>query len=203
MKKKIMDDKKIYQLLQEWFPELNVLKIPPKKMRRDFEVFNDWLSPRDITVPSGEDESQEYKYRGYFLSIDRDQHMDNGIETCALFQDLGVDPNEIQNRIELRTDPLFEHYEKFKDLLGDFYALRSHVYDIVLEEIYKQVIKYGYRMLLIYAADQIWIAVPDQPKKIKKFIKLFEKQFKDVHPTIEYYERYQPFNLSFIFSDDS
>ncbi|RZG75596.1 hypothetical protein EXU29_01685 [Acinetobacter wuhouensis] len=197
-----MDDKKIYQLLQAWFPELESLKIPKKKMRRDFETFYYWLSPQDITEPTTEDDLQEYKYRGYFLSIDRDQHFDNGIEVCALFQDLNVDVEAIQNRIELRTAPLFEHYEKYKDLIGNFYALRSHVYDIVLEEIYNEVRKHGYRMLLIYASEQIWMAVPDQQKKIAQFIKLFRKQFIGSRPSIEYYERFKPFNLSSFLSDD-
>ncbi len=197
-----MDDKKIYQLLQTWFPELELLKIPKKKMRRDFETFYYWLSPQDISEPATEDDLREYKYRGYFLSIDRDQHFDNGIETCALFQDSNVDVDAIQNRIELRTAPLFEHFEKYKDLIGNFYALHSHVYDIVLEEIYNEVRKQGYRMLLIYASEQIWMAVPDQPKKIQQFMKLFRKQFIGSHPSIEYYERFKPFNLSNFLSED-
>lgn len=191
-----MNDKKIYQLLQEWYPELESLKIPNKKFRRNFNNFCEWLSPKRIEQPVGEDGVQEYKYRGYFLSIDRNQHFENGIENCALFQDLNVDVNEIQNRIELRTEPLFEHFEKYKDLIGNFYALRSHVYDIVLEEIYNEVIKHGYRMLLIYAADQTWMAVPDDAKKIDKFITLFRNQFLDSNPTIEFYERFEPFSLS-------
>lgn len=196
-----MSDKRIYRLLQEWFPELLTVKIPKKNIRRDFDAFCDWMAPKRITVSTDEGDHQ-YRYRGYFLGIDRSQHFDNGIETCALFQDFNVDVNEIQNRIERRTEPLFEHYEKYKKLIGDFYAIHSHVYDVVLEEIYNEVRKHGYRMLLIYAADQMWLAVPDQPKKIEQFIELFRKQFKGMSLSIEYYERFTPFSLSAVLSDD-
>lgn len=85
---------------------------------------------------------------------------------------------EMRQRIETRT-ALFEHYEKYQELIGRFYELHSHVYDVVLEEIYNEVRKQEYRMLLIYEMDIVWVAVPDQPEKIKKFLRLFQRQFKD------------------------
>ena len=195
-----MNDKKIYHFLQELYPELESLKIPKKEFRRDFDYFYEWLYPIKIEQPVSDEDSQGDKYRGYFLSIDRDQHMDNGIDTCAVFQDLNVDVNALENRIENRTEALFEHYEKYKDLLNGFYALRSHVYDVVLEEIYNEVIKQGYAMLLIHHVEMIWMVVPNDPKKISKFIKLFTKQFVGSKPRIELYERGGFSSLLSIFS---
>ena len=175
-----MDDKKIYEFLQDWFPELKQRKIPKKKYRRDYREFSYWMGP----IAKGE------TYRGYLQSIDRQQHFDNGVESCALFQDRNVNAEEMQQRIETRTAPLFEHYEKYQELIGRFYELHSHVYDVVLEEIYNEVRKQEYRMLLIYEMDIVWVAVPDQPEKIKKFLRLFQRQFKDSCPRTEVYERF-------------
>ena len=195
-----MNDKKIYHFLQELYPELESLKVPKKEYRRDFNYFYEWLYPIQIEQPVSDEDSRGYKYRGYFLSIDRDQHMENGIDSCAIFQDINVDVKALENRIETRTEALFEHYEKYKDLLNGFYALRSHVYDVVLEEIYNEVIKQGHAMLLIHHVEMIWMVVPNDPKKISKFIKLFKKQFVGSKPRIELYERGGFSSLLSIFS---
>lgn len=192
-----MNDKKIFKILQKWFPELKGKELPKKKERRNYEYFYYWLAPTEIKTPdqpSDPEEYQEKRYRGYLLDIDRQQHFSNGVESSAVFQDYGVDAEAIQNRIEVKTEPLFEHYEKYKDLIGDYYALNSHVIDIVLKEIYGEIKRINHRMILISTLSFDWLAVPDQLEEIEEFIRLFQKQFKNPAPRIEVYE---VFDLSF------
>ncbi|WP_445116006.1 hypothetical protein [Acinetobacter sp. WZC-1] len=176
-----MDDKKIYQLLQHWFPALKARKIPKKKHRRDYEMFLEWLYNEKMDDP----------HSGYLMHIDQQQYVANGLRSCAVLQQHAVNIEKIQQHVEQRVTPLFSHYEKYQQVIGKYYSLQCQVYDIVMEEIFNAVKSVGHEMLLIHAAEYYWMAIPEDDVKIEKFCRLFEKQFKDYGIRIEHYQLYE------------
>ena len=171
-----MDDKKIYKIMQKWFPEFQDQKIPPKKERFSFENFYVWGQ-----LASGEQQPL------YLMRIDLLDYLDNGIQQSAVFQRKRVNTALVQTVIAEKVKPLQEHYEKYKQIIGHYYNLNDQIYDVVFEEILKSAKSIGYEMLLIYADSYYWIAVPDDEVRIEKLIKHFEKQFKSEDISIEHY----------------
>lgn len=172
-----MDDKKIFKILQHWFPELQQRDIPKKKNRKSFDVFLNWL----------EAEKFGGRFRAYLMKIDRMKFQENEIERSAIFHEYAVDSSNLQTQIRERTKPLFEHYEQHKEVIGRYYNVQDQVYDIVFEEILKVARQHDYELLLIYAEDYHWLLVPNQDHKIEKFCKHFNKQFHDQDVSIEHY----------------
>ncbi|MEG0132130.1 MAG: hypothetical protein RR677_11745 [Acinetobacter sp.] len=172
-----MDDKKIFKILQHWFPELLDRKIPKKKKRKDFEEFLGWLVAEKVVN----------HLRAYVMKIDRHTFHENEIERSAVFQDHHLDSQHIQSTIRLRAKPILEHFEKHKSIIGRYYNVQDQVFDIVFEEILTILKLHNFELLLIYADDYYWLAVPNQDHKIEKFCKHFNKQFHDEDITIEHY----------------
>lgn len=172
-----MDDKKIYTQLLHWFPELELRKIPKKKYRRNFQNFLEWIAA----------EKSGNSYRSYLMKIDRNVYSENGLEYSAILHDHHVDIQAVQTIIRKRAKPLFEHFEKHKEVIGRYYNVHDQVYDIIFEEILNAAKTRKFEMLLIYAEHFYWLVVPNEDSKIEKFCKLFEKQFKGEEVLIEHY----------------
>lgn len=172
-----MDNKKIYQMLQQWFPELRQRPLPKKKHREQFEVFINWLYPEKVGG----------RYSAFLMKINRNEFHENEIERCAIFHEFSTDSSIIQTRIRQRAQPLFEHYEQHKEAIGRYYNVQDQVYDIIFEEILLEARRNQYELLLIYAEDYYWLLVPNHDDKIEKFSRRFNKQFKDEDISIEHY----------------
>ena len=172
-----MDNKKIYQMLQQWFPELRQRPLPKKKHREQFEVFINWLYP----------EKMGGRYSTFLMKINRNEFHENEIERCAIFHEFSTDSSIIQTRIRQRAQPLFEHYEQHKEAIGRYYNVQDQVYDIIFEEILLEARRHQYELLLIYAEDYYWLLVPNHDDEIEKFSRRFNKQFKDEDISIEHY----------------
>lgn len=172
-----MGSKKIYKMLQHWFPELAAQEIPSAEQRFKYPAFLAWLCVK-MTQPQ----------RCYVMHLDPQHYYENGLSCCALLQDHGIDVAEIQAVIRERSTPLFRHYEQHKQVIGRHCDLRSQVYGIVLQEISKLLKNLNYELLLLSASEYHWMAVPNQADEIDQFCRMFEKQFKHAHKNIEHYQ---------------
>lgn len=172
-----MDDKKIFKILQHWFPELLERKIPKKEKRKDFEEFLGWLVAEKVAN----------HLRAYMMKIDRHAFHENEIERSAVFQYYNVDSQNLQTTIRQRAKPILAHFEKHKAVIGRYYNVQDQVFDIVFEEILTLLKVHNFELLLIYADDYYWLAVPNEDHKIEKFCKHFNKQFHDEDISIEHY----------------
>jgi len=173
-----MDDKKIFKILQNWFPELEQREIPKRKSRKQFVKFMNWLAA----------EKSDGYFRAYIMKMDRMKFHQNEIEYSAVFQDQDIDSHHVQTLIYQRTKQLMEHFEKHKNIIGRYYNVEDQVFDIVFEEILKKLKLYDFELLLIYAEDYYWLAVPNEDVKIQKFCKNFNKQYLEENISIEHYE---------------
>lgn len=174
-----MDDKKIFKILQYWFPELTQQKIPKKDNRHIFQQFSHWLMIAEENV-------QSYKYLMHFNGESSDDHQ---LQHCMILKQLSVDSSIIQQRIQAKIAPLRLHYEKHKDIIGQYYNLNDQIFDLVFEEISALLTLQAHELLIIYAEQIYWMAVPDQQVKIRKFCKYFNKQFKSEGICIEHYTK--------------
>lgn len=172
-----MGNKKMYRMLQHWFPELLSQALPPSVQRDQYAIFLEWLC---LKVSSPE--------RCYTMYLDPQHYYENGLSRSAILQDHHIDVAQVQALIRERITPLFRHYEQHKQVIGQHCDLRSQVYDIVLQEISKLLKSLNYELLLLCAADYHWMAVPNQAEEIDQFCRLFEKQFKHAHKNIEHYQ---------------
>ena len=172
-----MDDKKIFKILQGWFPLLKQRKIPKKKCRTNFQQFLAWIASEKVAQHE----------HAYLMSVDSENPYENGLEQCAMLQHINIDMGLTQQEIRKRTTPLYKHYETHKAVIGKYYNVNAHVFDIVFEEIYNFLKSQNYELLIIYADTAYWMAVPDEDVKIHKFCKSFSKQFKDEGICIEHY----------------
>ncbi|WP_425916680.1 hypothetical protein [Acinetobacter sp. TSRC1-2] len=172
-----MDDKKIFKLLQEWFPVLELKEIPKKKNRHSFQQFLMWMPAEKVGK----------HFQTYLMSVDAENPHDNGLERCAVLQHMNIDIGLTQQKIRKRTMPLYQHYEQHKQVIGKYYNVNAQAFDIVFEEIYALLKSQNFELLIIYAETAYWMAVPDQDVKIHKLCKSFSKQFKDEGICIEHY----------------
>ncbi len=170
-----MDDKKIYKLLQSWFPELQTRKIPKAKNRRDFEQFRLWL----IAEKQGKHE------RAFLMPLNPTQVLENHLANNAVLQDLKLNFAVLQQQLRVQIEPLLAHYAQHKQVIGKYYNVNEQVLEIALREICMQLHGAGSELLVIYAEHPYWIAVPAGAEKIEKFCKKFEKQFKNEQIAIE------------------
>jgi hypothetical protein len=169
-----MDDKKIFKILQSWFPELAEQSIPKKKYRQTFQQFLAWILPESIADH-------------YLMSVVFKSPLDNQLQQSAVLKDLALNFEDIQQNIQNRIQPLYAHYEKHKEVIGKYYNINDQVFDLVLEEICVLLKRHDFALLLIYADATYWMAVPNQDVKIYKFCKSFSKQFKNEGICIEHY----------------
>ncbi|MGA9699801.1 hypothetical protein ACVBEE_00930 [Acinetobacter sp. ANC 3781] len=172
-----MNDKKIFKLLQEWFPVLELREIPKKKYRPIFQQFLAWMSAEKLSKHS----------QAYLMSVDSENPHENGLEQCAILQLMNSDIRLAQQQISNRTIPLCEHYAKHKQVIGKYYNVNTQVFDIVLEEIYELLKSKKLELIIIYAEKTYWMAVPNEDIKIDKFCRAFLKQFKNEGICIEHY----------------
>lgn len=172
-----MHEKKIYKILKDWFPQLADREIPAKKRLGKFKHFL-WFMKAER---SGK------RIRSYILKIDYNAYWDNGLEYCSVLQDTNIETNPIQTKIRNQVLPIIEHYEKYKDVIGRYYNLNEQINDIVIRELYSVTQHCEYEMLLICAEHYYWMLVPSDDKKIGKFCKKFNEQFKDESVTVEHY----------------
>lgn len=172
-----MDDKKIFKILLEWFPVLKQREIPKKKHRQLFQQFLTWNAAEKVA---------KHPY-AYLMSVDAENPYENGLERCAILQQMNIDIGLTQQKIRNRTTPLYQHYEHHKQVIGKYYNVNAQALDIVFEEIYTLLKSQNFELLIIYAETAYWMAVPDQDVKIHKFCKSFSKQFKHEGICIEHY----------------
>ena len=172
-----MDDKKIFKLLQRWYPALELKKIPKKKQRCIFQQFQAWLFAEAVTQHEP----------AYLMAVDAENPHENGLERCAVLQHSQIDISRTQQDIRQRTMPLYQHYEQHKQVIGKYYNVDAQVFDIVFEEIYELLKAHHFELLIIYAETAYWMAVPEDEVKIRKFCKAFAKQFKAEGICIEHY----------------
>ena len=173
----IMDNKKIYKILQEWFPVLAKRKIPKKEHRQVFTHFLAWML--------GDKEKQQQAI--YLMTIHRDDDTHNGLELCALLQRYGEEVHQTQQRIRQRKAPILAHFEQHKAMIGRYYHVQDQVFDIVFDEMMQLLATKEMELLLIYAQHYHWIAVPKDANKIEKFCHCFNQQFKAEQISIEQY----------------
>ncbi|RLL50183.1 hypothetical protein D9K79_00020 [Acinetobacter cumulans] len=170
-----MNDKKIYKILQEWFPELDFKKVPKESQRRDFEHFKAWMMT----------EKNKGYTRTYLMALHPEHALESHIHQAAVLQDLALDLEKAQFEIMQAVQPTLYHYEKNKANIGKNYQVQEQVIEMILSKIYERLDAYNFRMLLIYADQYYWIAVPAHAEKLNKFCKKFEKQFKAEQLKIE------------------
>ncbi len=171
-----MDDKKIFKILQDWFPVLTKQGIPKKKHRQNFQQFLTWILA-------------ESEKGSHLMSVVFKSPLDNQLQRCAVLKTLKLNFEDIQQRIEDRVMPLNAHYEKHKDTIGKYYNINDQIFDLVFEEIDTVLKHHNFELLLIYADATYWMAVPNQDVKIHKFCKSFSKQFKNEGICIEHYTK--------------
>lgn len=172
-----MNDKKIYQWLQAWYPELQTRKIPKAKNRRSFEQFKLWLLA----------EKEGISERSFLLALDPLKFTEKDLACSAVLQNLNIDFNQIYPQITEQTQPVFAHYESLKNAVSKCYNLQEQVAEIILDELYGLLKQHQHKLLLICAEQYYWMAVHQDVEKIHKFCKKFEKQFKDEELKIEIY----------------
>ena len=172
-----MDDKKIFQILQGWFPLLEQREIPKKKHRHFFQQFLEWMAAEKVAN----------HFQAYLMSVDSENPHENGLERCAILQHMNIDMGLTQQQIRKRTTPLYEHYKKHKEVIGKYYNVNAQAFDIVFEEIFTFLESKNLELLIIYADTAYWMAVPNEDVEIHKFCKSFSKQFKDEGICIEHY----------------
>lgn len=172
-----MNEKKIYKLLKQWFLELSEREIPSKKHILKFKYFVEFLSHERIG----------HRYRGYLMKIDPDSYLDNGLEYSASFYDHQIHTDPIQAKIREQATSLFEHYQKYQSVIGQYYNVYQQIYDLTINEISKVAQQCGAELLLIYAETYYWMIVPSDEKMIQKFCQNFNKQFQNDGVSIEHY----------------
>lgn len=172
-----MDDKKIYKILHMWFPELEKCKIPKKDQRHSFSDFLVWMR--------GNKEKDQHAH--YMMTIHRHDYANNELEYSALLQSHATFINDTQQRINQRVSPIFAHFEQHKTMIGRYYNVDDQVFDIVFEEMMHLLRTQNLELLLIYAQDYHWIAVPKDAPKIEKFCRYFDRQFQHEQVSIEQY----------------
>ena len=168
----------IYKLLQQWFPELAYRDLPSKEQRTQYETFRQWLY---VTV-------EPHTFRSYLMPMHSQQYLQNGLNHCAVLQDLAVDIVMTQQQISVRCQPIFAHYEKYKKVIGSHCDLYSQINDIVIDEIFILLKRLNFAMLLIYGGQNCWLAVPNDEVQIDQFCRLFNQHFKDQNQNIEHYQ---------------
>jgi len=168
-----MNDKKIYKWLQIWFPELEYKKVPKEKQRRDFAHFKAWM----VT------EKDSKKTRSFLMSVHPEHIPNNTVASSAVLQDLHIDLDKAHFEIIQSVQPILLHYELNRESIGKNYKVQEQATEKLLSKIYELLKSKQFKMLLIYADQYYWIAVPEHAEKVNKFCKKFEKQFKadDIH----------------------
>lgn len=174
-----MNDKKIYKILQHWFPLLRNAEMPKKKHRQNFETFVQWMEIATLGDQC------------YLMSMKTDHFFENELEKSTVFQDERVDLEVLQKKIATKAQPILEHYAQHQHVIGRYYNVNDQVLDIVLEEILAVAQPLNFELLLIYAERYYWLLVPNDEVKIEKFCKAFNKQFKEHNIVIEHYEHYE------------
>lgn len=173
-----MDDKKIYKILQMWFPALAQRKLPKKDQRHIFNAFLAWMNGHSDDDPNVR----------YLMTIHHQHYVQNGLELSALLQKQQVNVVETQQRIYQRVQPIIEHFEQHKAMIGRYYNVQDQIFDLVFEEIKQLLATQEMELLLICTqTDYHWIAVPKDAEKIEKFCHSFEKLFKNEQVSIEQY----------------
>lgn len=172
-----MNDKKIYQWLQAWYPELQTRKIPKSKNRRSFEQFGLWLLS----------EKKERHERTFIMRFDPLNFMEADLARSAVLQDLQINVAQIHQDITQKIHPVYVHYEKSKQLLGKYYNVQEQLAEMILNALCQELSRYQYQLLLICSEQYYWLAVHQDAEKMHKFCKKFEKQFKDEELKIEVY----------------
>lgn len=173
-----MDEKKIYKILQTWFPVLEQQKIPIKELRRNYPNFVNWLSYKEFSDST----------HAYLMVLHSQLNHAYILEKSTVFQNSEINLDEISSRIQTRLSPLLEHYEKYQSVIGRYYIVQEQINDIVMEEIYHAAQSIDYAVLLIHGHESYWLLVPDDEVKINKFCLRFNKQFKHEAHHIEHYE---------------
>lgn len=170
-----MDDKKIFKILQKWFPVLEHQDIPKKKHRRIFQQYLAWIAVEQVSQ--------------HVMVVDAENPYENGLEQCAILQQMNVDIALLQQAIRQKTMPLYEHYEKHKAVIGKYYCVNDQVFDLIFEEIDAVLKAQNFELLFVYAEKTYWMIVPNDDVKIHKFCKSFTKQFKAEGISIEHYTK--------------
>lgn len=173
-----MDDKKIYKILQHWFPLLKNADIPKKKHRQNFADFMQWMKDASFANHS------------YIMKMQPDCFFENEMQHSTILQDFQIDIARLKKNITAKADPILAHFEQHKAVIGRYYNVNDQILDIVLEEVLTVAEQIQFALLLVYADDYYWCLVPNDEAKIEKFCKSFNKQFKDQNIMIEHYERY-------------
>lgn len=163
-----MNDKKIYKWLQAWFPELDYKKVPKEKQRRDFEHFKAWM----VVEKGGK------KTRSFLMSVHPARLQNNTVASSAVLQDLNLNLDKMHFELIQTIQPILVHYELNQQNIGKNYAVHEQAAEMLLSKIYQLLKEKKLKMLLIYADQYYWIAVPEHAEKVNKFCKKFEKQFK-------------------------
>lgn len=172
-----MGTQSMYKLLQQWFPELSYRDLPPKQQREQYDVLIEWLA-----VSTGPQD-----FRSYLMRMHSEQYLQNGLNHSAILQDLAVDTTITQQQIHARCLPIYEHYDKYKQVIGVHCDQYGQMHDIVIEEIFKLLKGLNYAMLLVYGTEYHWLAVPNHEVQIASFCRLFNQYFKDQDQNIEHY----------------
>ncbi|MDM1758015.1 MULTISPECIES: hypothetical protein [unclassified Acinetobacter] len=173
-----MDDKKIYKILQHWFPLLKNAEIPKKKYRKNFSDFLQWIKEENFATLL------------YMMKMQPDCLFENEMEQSAVLQDFQIDLTVLKDNIAAKADPILAYFEQHKAVIGRYYDVNEQILDILLEEVLTVAEQIDYQLLLVYAEAYYWLLVPNDEAKIEKFCKSFNQQFKDHNILIEHYERY-------------
>lgn len=173
-----MDNKKVYMILQHWFPKLIQQDLPIRSLRAHYEEMVHWLSRG---VPSAVSKQ-------YLMVIAKDQYHENGLHNCAVLKNHTAEVDQTQLKIWSRVANMIQYYDRYKDEIGRNCSLKLQIYDVVFEEIYYLLQKLNYELLLIRGEEYHWLAVPNDQDNIDLFCCLFDRLFADQGWCIEHYQ---------------
>lgn len=173
-----MDNKKIYTILQHWFPELIQRDLPMRSLRVQYYEMVHWLTT---------DKSQ-YRAKQFLMRIAKDQQYENVLQDCAVLKNHITEVEQAQLNILSKTTAIIRYYDLYKDEIGQHCDLNLQIYNEVFEEIYNLLQQLNYELLLIRGEEYHWLAVPNDLDNIDLFCCLFERLFTDQGWCIEHYQ---------------
>lgn len=176
-----VNNKQIYQILTEWYPELSHYQLPDRQQRLQFEALHQWLCSAH----------QHHRPRRYIMGIETQRYLEQELNHNAVLQDLMFDIDDLQGQIRQAAIEITQYYEQHQNSIGSHCNLHSHLVENFLKRLTKAVDAAQHQVLLIYGPQLYWLVVPFDLDRIELFCLLFNKQFRQFEQRIEHYQTRQ------------
>lgn len=173
-----MDSKKIYLILQHWFPKLNQYDLPPRAMRGSYDVLLRWLQP----------DAEALAATHFLMNIQSTQDQKYGLFDSALLRDNPSELAQTLSNIQVKIVGIAQYYQQHQAQMGRHCCMQGQIYQAILAEIYLLLQRLNYELLLISAEQYHWLAVPDNQDLIDSFCYCFTRLFAAEGYSIEHYQ---------------